>query len=210
MTDLVIENGWECATCERELPSRLIRLCSACHITGYCSELCQRIHWPKHKPDCLVWKLIPPPEHRITKIYPFTNINYLLFASALGWIAKEKGGVLIIWPPNKLLCTNGNTTEHMLGFTFDTTIKTLECDKEEHIVAFALGEGFLLRIHGRQRTELAEKLVMITKAHLKEHYINLAWSQGETCIVLNIQESDLSRGKLSLMITPSFMEKIGI
>lgn len=27
--------------------------CAACGWTSYCSPMCQRAHWPKHKPECL-------------------------------------------------------------------------------------------------------------------------------------------------------------
>lgn len=36
--------------------------CSKCHVTRYCSEACQRAHWPHHKAACKVDRKAPAPD----------------------------------------------------------------------------------------------------------------------------------------------------
>jgi len=39
-----------CAHCNST--KKALSLCSQCRFVGYCSNVCQRNHWPFHKPDC--------------------------------------------------------------------------------------------------------------------------------------------------------------
>ena len=49
-----------CACCGAELPKTL--WCSRCHKAAYCSQNCQRQHWPSHKGECF-----SPKEERLRK-----------------------------------------------------------------------------------------------------------------------------------------------
>ena len=41
-----------CDGCRRRKRGREKRVCSGCRSVRYCSEACQRIHWPCHRPEC--------------------------------------------------------------------------------------------------------------------------------------------------------------
>ena len=41
-----------CACCKARTNDRTIKRCAACRNAWYCSERCQRNHWPTHKPHC--------------------------------------------------------------------------------------------------------------------------------------------------------------
>ncbi|KAJ1624105.1 hypothetical protein T492DRAFT_578732, partial [Pavlovales sp. CCMP2436] len=42
-----------CAGCEQEASAgKVLRACSACHSSKYCSSNCIKRHWPTHKPAC--------------------------------------------------------------------------------------------------------------------------------------------------------------
>jgi hypothetical protein len=42
-----------CAVCSKPgCRHRKLRLCGACRAVRYCSERCQRLHWPEHHREC--------------------------------------------------------------------------------------------------------------------------------------------------------------
>ena len=49
-----------CASCNAKLPR--ILWCARCHKAAYCSQNCQRQHWPSHKAECF-----SPKEERLRK-----------------------------------------------------------------------------------------------------------------------------------------------
>lgn len=52
----------QCAMCESEEGPKDNNKCGACKTVYYCSTVCQRKHWPVHKPDCLIAQGKPVPD----------------------------------------------------------------------------------------------------------------------------------------------------
>jgi hypothetical protein len=54
----------QCAMCESEEEERRTSTdkCAPCRTVYYCSKICQRKHWPVHKPDCLMAQGKPVPD----------------------------------------------------------------------------------------------------------------------------------------------------
>ncbi|KAF9265092.1 hypothetical protein L218DRAFT_957777 [Marasmius fiardii PR-910] len=74
-----------------ETPTTRFRLCGGCMITQYCSQECQKIHWPGHKPICKHTKAQQEKASVTYAMSPDENIvkNLRRFTSAhtglLGW-----------------------------------------------------------------------------------------------------------------------------
>jgi len=45
----------QCYGCEKTFRRSTLKVCERCRISQYCSEGCQRQHWPLHKGDCGSW-----------------------------------------------------------------------------------------------------------------------------------------------------------
>ena len=53
-TEGTVESSQKCANCGK--PKAMVgklKRCSGCYMTRYCSTDCQRLHWQKHKQECL-------------------------------------------------------------------------------------------------------------------------------------------------------------
>lgn len=83
-----------CDTCGSiEQPTIKFRLCGGCMTTNYCSQECQRKHWPSHKQICqhTVAQVAATKQQPISADYPDENIAKLLrrftsqHTALLGW-----------------------------------------------------------------------------------------------------------------------------
>ncbi|KAJ3510354.1 hypothetical protein NLJ89_g4723 [Agrocybe chaxingu] len=50
--ELILKNCCRPACAEKEKRVAQYKRCAACHLVLYCSQDCQKVDWPRHKPDC--------------------------------------------------------------------------------------------------------------------------------------------------------------
>ena len=50
------------------VPYVTLKACASCQFAQYCSQSCQRAHWPEHKPEC---------QPDVLKVMP-TSLRFLL------------------------------------------------------------------------------------------------------------------------------------
>ena len=50
----IVKESHRCNGCWNYVEGKQLRQCTACNMVNYCSLICQKEHWDKHKPFCQI------------------------------------------------------------------------------------------------------------------------------------------------------------